>query len=292
DPLGLYSESRRVRVVTTLQSYPRPYPPAVERAGAGLGLAEALASRRAGAGTEFYSLRDYVPGDDVRLVAWLASARAGRPVVRENVEERRLDLCIIADLSLEAWAGSPGESAADWAMRASLALVEASARTAGRVSYSILLGETALWLEPRRAPEAGESMAEAFASTSPSHASPRSGLGRVLRAASEEWPSGCVLVALLGPGGLGDAVTGSPDTWEAISRVAWRMVAVELLPTGATVLEEWLRRSYTRLEEPYLERLRRAGAAAFIAPTPRHLAAALTVGVSSAASRLHGPLAR
>lgn len=39
--------------------------------------------RDLGEGDEFFSLRDYVPGDDVRRIAWKVSARVGRFVVRE-----------------------------------------------------------------------------------------------------------------------------------------------------------------------------------------------------------------
>ena len=53
--------------------------------------------RRRGGLTEFESLRDYVRGDDVRLVDWKATARRGRPIVRELQEERGQELILLVD---------------------------------------------------------------------------------------------------------------------------------------------------------------------------------------------------
>lgn len=53
--------------------------------------------RRRGGLTEFESLRDYVHGDDVRLVDWKAFARRGRPTVREFQEERGQELVLLVD---------------------------------------------------------------------------------------------------------------------------------------------------------------------------------------------------
>lgn len=49
------------------------------RAGAGVAVGSLTPSR---AGMEFFSLREYQPGDALRSVAWRASARMDRPVVR------------------------------------------------------------------------------------------------------------------------------------------------------------------------------------------------------------------
>ena len=53
--------------------------------------------RRKGGMTEFESLRDLVRGDDVRLVDWKASARRGKPIVREFQEERGQELILVFD---------------------------------------------------------------------------------------------------------------------------------------------------------------------------------------------------
>jgi len=53
--------------------------------------------RRRGGLTEFESLREYVHGDDLRLVDWKAFARRGRPMVREYQEEHGQELILLVD---------------------------------------------------------------------------------------------------------------------------------------------------------------------------------------------------
>lgn len=45
----------------------------------------------------FHTLRDYVPGDDLRHVHWRSSARLDRLVVREYVDTSQTRLCVIVD---------------------------------------------------------------------------------------------------------------------------------------------------------------------------------------------------
>lgn len=49
-----------------------------------------------GLGTEFETLRDYVDGDDIRQVNWLATARYERPMVNEfRIEQDRDVICVV-----------------------------------------------------------------------------------------------------------------------------------------------------------------------------------------------------
>lgn len=49
-----------------------------------------------GLGTDFESIRDYVPGDDVRQVNWLATGRLGRPMSNQfRVEQDRDLICVV-----------------------------------------------------------------------------------------------------------------------------------------------------------------------------------------------------
>ena len=54
-------------------------------------------SRRSGIGTEFYGLRHYVPGDELKRIHWKASARMARLITIENESERSTDVVIILD---------------------------------------------------------------------------------------------------------------------------------------------------------------------------------------------------
>jgi uncharacterized protein (DUF58 family) len=68
--------------------------------------------RRRGGLTEFESLREYVRGDDVRLVDWKGFARHGRPLVREYQEERGQELIIAIDCGRRMGASTAPEGAA------------------------------------------------------------------------------------------------------------------------------------------------------------------------------------
>jgi uncharacterized protein (DUF58 family) len=60
-----------------------------------------------GAGIEFAEAREYVDGDDVRLIDWNVTARMGTPWVKQFVEERDLSVMCMVDRSASARVGSP-----------------------------------------------------------------------------------------------------------------------------------------------------------------------------------------
>lgn len=86
DPLGLFQRCRRVAApAATLTVLPRRYPlPAIDLPGMPrFQLGGETASRTVGASDEFIGLREYRPGDPLRLIHWRSWARTGRPIVRE-----------------------------------------------------------------------------------------------------------------------------------------------------------------------------------------------------------------
>jgi len=60
-----------------------------------------------GAGLEFSDAREYVPGDDVRLIDWNVTARMGTPWVKQYVEERELNVVCAVDLSASQLVAQP-----------------------------------------------------------------------------------------------------------------------------------------------------------------------------------------
>ena len=52
-----------------------------------------------GSGIEFAEAREYVAGDDVRLIDWNVTARMGTPWVKHYVEEREMNVVSVVDLS-------------------------------------------------------------------------------------------------------------------------------------------------------------------------------------------------
>ena len=51
----------------------------------------------AGHGSEPGETRQYAPGDDVRQIHWMSTARTGQPVVKHNVDNRRPFLGVLVD---------------------------------------------------------------------------------------------------------------------------------------------------------------------------------------------------
>ncbi|HBO84038.1 MAG: hypothetical protein A2073_01630 [Deltaproteobacteria bacterium GWC2_42_11] len=52
-----------------------------------------------GSGMEFYEVREYNEGDDVRSIDWYTTARKGVPFVRTYIEERELPVIFLVDMS-------------------------------------------------------------------------------------------------------------------------------------------------------------------------------------------------
>jgi uncharacterized protein (DUF58 family) len=101
-----------------------------------------------GQGTEFDSLRDYVPGDDVRSIDWRATARRSNVVVRTWRPERDRQVAIVID-SGRLSAGRVGDAPRlDHAMDAALLLAALATRAGDRVS--LLACDSAVRADVRR----------------------------------------------------------------------------------------------------------------------------------------------
>lgn len=98
--------------------------------------------RRHGGLTEFESLRDYVQGDDPRLVDWKAFARKGRPIVREYQEERGQELILLVDAGRRMGATTTLDARRGWtkldhALDAALELGAVALQAGDRVGIAV-----------------------------------------------------------------------------------------------------------------------------------------------------------
>ena len=59
-----------------------------------------------GRGMEFNAVREYAPGDDVRLIDWNVTARMDQPFIKEYIEERELNVMLMVDVSSSGEFGS------------------------------------------------------------------------------------------------------------------------------------------------------------------------------------------
>jgi uncharacterized protein (DUF58 family) len=97
-PLGLASADHSVageEKVTVLPDLPKARRLAVARRRGRVDQ-EGRTRIRLGIGTEFESIRDYSPDDDVRHINWIATARVGRPMTNQyRTDENRDLLCVV-----------------------------------------------------------------------------------------------------------------------------------------------------------------------------------------------------
>ncbi|ACH38825.1 VWFA superfamily protein, DUF58-containing [Citrifermentans bemidjiense Bem] len=86
-----------------------------------------------GRGMEFEGVREYQPGDDVRNIDWNVTARAGRPFLKQFVEERELNLMLLVDRSASLACPTPRGAKSRLAAEAAALLALAAAKSNDRV---------------------------------------------------------------------------------------------------------------------------------------------------------------
>ncbi len=107
-------------------------------------------ARPRGSGLEFESLREYVPGDDVRHIDWRATARRGRPMTRIYRHERDHPVLIALDASRLMGASYGHGTALDLAIESALALAYTALHHGDRVGLVLFDQLPRALVTPRR----------------------------------------------------------------------------------------------------------------------------------------------
>jgi uncharacterized protein (DUF58 family) len=141
------TEGRVALSLPSVACYPSP---AVQRTEVVLSkLPNRLGEHRArvpGDGTEFNSIREFVPGDRQRAINWPASTRRGRLQVNTFAAERSQDVVLLVDATTDV--GKPGESALDLELRGAAGAARAYLAGRDRVGVIIYQWGGAHWLAP------------------------------------------------------------------------------------------------------------------------------------------------
>ncbi len=137
DPLGLTRYARRHGSIETLWVYPRIYPVAPLASGRRRDL-EGPTHDNASGNITFHALREYVSGDDLRLIHWRSTARTGTLMVRQQADPSQPHATIVLDVHRSSYDDATFEAAVE----AAASLVVAS--TSRRFPVRLLTGETLL----------------------------------------------------------------------------------------------------------------------------------------------------
>jgi uncharacterized protein (DUF58 family) len=107
------------------------------------------ALRRRGEGRTFESLRDYVQGDDTRHLDWKATARRGKPMVREYEVERHQNVFLMLDAGRMMTARVGPLTKLDYAVNAALLVAHAAVGQGDRVGLMVFADQVLAYLAPR-----------------------------------------------------------------------------------------------------------------------------------------------
>ena len=126
DPFGLVRVEQVRGEVTTAFVHPPtveldPLPASFERSLDGPTSDTAPQGNQA-----FHQLREYVPGDDRRMIHWRSSARTGTLMVRQHVDTSLPDLTVVLDTRAARWEGD--DDAFEVAVEIAASLVVTCAR--------------------------------------------------------------------------------------------------------------------------------------------------------------------
>lgn len=104
-------------------------------------------AERVGAGSEFWSLRQYQPGDSMDVVNWKTTAKRGRPYVNEYEHESPADVVVVLDARSASNVGSGYQSTFEAGVRAVVSVAERALADRAKVGL-VVLGERIVWVHP------------------------------------------------------------------------------------------------------------------------------------------------
>ena len=118
----------------------------------------------AGEHHELRELREHSPGDPFKRIAWKASARRGRLMVRETERQERDIVWLILDASVELWAGAAGAAPLDLMADEVAAMALRHLRRRERVGLVVTGARVRTWIAPGTGAAHASALAAALAS--------------------------------------------------------------------------------------------------------------------------------
>ncbi|HEY8339429.1 MAG TPA: DUF58 domain-containing protein [Egibacteraceae bacterium] len=124
DPFGTAEHVRRCGDVDEVLVYPRVEPLAGSAVrGASRGSGSSATRRLLASGDEFYTMREYVTGDDLRQVHWPSTARRSTLMVRQQEQPWQAQATTLLDLRAVVHRGAGPDSTLEHAISAAASIV-------------------------------------------------------------------------------------------------------------------------------------------------------------------------
>jgi uncharacterized protein (DUF58 family) len=103
-----------------------------------------------GRGMDFDEVREYSPGDEVRLIDWNVTARTGTPFIKKLREERELTLVLAVDVSASGKFGSQSQSKRELAAEVASVLAFSAIRNRDKVGLLLFSDEVEQYVPPKK----------------------------------------------------------------------------------------------------------------------------------------------
>jgi uncharacterized protein (DUF58 family) len=99
---------------------------------------------------DFDEVREYSPGDEVRLIDWNVTARTGVPFIKKLREERELTLLLAVDVSASGKFGSNAQSKRELAAEVASVLAFSAIRNRDKVGLLLFTDEVEHYVPPKK----------------------------------------------------------------------------------------------------------------------------------------------
>ena len=103
-----------------------------------------------GQGMEFEEVREYQPGDEVRLIDWNVTARAGKPFIKKFREEREMLVMLLVDLSASGLFGTRSKSKNQVAAETAAILAFSAIKNNDKVGMIVFTDQIELYIPPKK----------------------------------------------------------------------------------------------------------------------------------------------
>jgi uncharacterized protein (DUF58 family) len=103
-----------------------------------------------GSGIAFSEVRQYMPGDDIRLIDWNVSARMNDTYIKLFTEEREMTVILLVDMSASGRFGSRVQEKRELAAEVAAVLAFSAIRNNDRVGLVIFTGEVEHFVPPKK----------------------------------------------------------------------------------------------------------------------------------------------